>query len=933
VLGEVEMRVDGRPVDLGHARQRCVLAALLVEPNRPVPVEQLLDRVWSGRPPQRARDTLYSYLSRLRRILATAGDPRIGRSPGGYFVAVDPMAVDLHLFRRLVVRARTETPQAAAALLTQALALWRGDAFATLNTRWFDDRRAEVDGERLAAALDHTDLALHHGRHAEVLGEVAARATRHPLDERCGGQLMLALYRCGRQADALEVYERTRRRLAAELGIDPGEPLRRLQHLILTADAVPRAGRTPVSASAPVPVPVPHQLPAPPRSFAGRERELARLTTVMDASNGHSTVVISAIGGAGGMGKTWLAVRWAHDNLDRFPDGQLYVDLRGFDPSGDPVSPAEALRSFLDALGVERGATPVDPAAQAALYRSLVAGRRMLVVLDNAADSAQVTPLLPGSPSGTVLITSRRRLTTVIAAHGARPLALDVLSEAEALDLLALHIGGDRIAAEPDAVAAIVDGCAGLPLALGILAARAAIAPNLPLAALAAEIRDDVGRLDAFDAGEVAVNLRAVLAWSYRALRTGEADLFRLLGLAPGADIGLPAAAGLAGLPASRTRPLLRDLADAHLVQEHVPGRYRMHDLVRHYAAELAAVDDPQTVLTARRRLFDHYLHTGYTAAVRINLQRRLELAEPEPGAHPEPIADTNAAMAWFDAEHQVLVATVTHAGAIGFGVHSWQIAWVIAEYLDRRGHWHARTGTQRAALDAAEREDDRLGQAHANLGLGGAYGTQARFDEAETHLRRAMVLFGDLSEHLPQGNTELALAGVFERQGRHREALEHTQHALELFGIAGHQVGVANALNGIGWLHTELGDHQRALASCERALTLHRTLGHKRGEAFTWDSLGYVYHHLGHHDEAIGCYNEALDLYRDMGERYREAETLDHLGDTERAAGRTDAARGAWQQAAAVLGELGHAQAERVRAKLADLDAAKADGVPSATR
>jgi DNA-binding SARP family transcriptional activator/Tfp pilus assembly protein PilF len=905
------MRVDGRPVDLGHARQRCVLAALLVEPNRPVPVEQLLDRVWGERPPQRARDTLYSYLSRLRQILAAAGDPRVARSPGGYFVAVDPMAVDLHRFRRLVVQARTESPPAAAALLEQALALWRGDAFATLDTAWFDDRRAELDGERLAAELDHTDLALGQDRHGELLAEVTARAARHPLDERCAAHLMLTLHRCGRQADALEAYEATRRRLAAELGIDPGEPLRRVRQTILTADAPPPVEVVPQAVA-----PVPRQLPAPPRSFAGRERELARLTGAVDAA----AVVISAIGGAGGMGKTWLATRWAHDNLDRFPDGQLYVDLRGFDPSGDPVSPAVALRSFLDALGVGRGAIPVDPAAQSALYRSLVADRRMLVLLDNAADSAQVTPLLPGSASCTVLITSRRTLTTVIAAHGGRPLPLDVLSDAEALDLLTLHLGADRVAAEPDAVAAIVDGCAGLPLALGILAARAAIAPGLPLAALVAEIREDAGRLDAFDAGEVAVNLRAVLAWSYGTLRAEEARLFRLLGLAAAPDIGLPAVAGLAGLTTARARALLRDLVDAHLVQENLPGRYRMHDLVRLYAAELADGDDPEAVRTARRRLFDHYLHTGYAAAVRINRQRHLTLGPPEPGAAPRPIDDAGAAMAWFDAEHQVLIATIDQAAAHGFAAHSWQLAWVAAEYLDRRGHWHARAGTQRTALEATERADDRLGQAHASLGLGGAYGTQGRHEEAETYLRRAIDLFGDLGEHLSHASTELALAGVFERQARHREALAHTRHAMELFELAGHESGVANALNGIGWLHTELGDHEGALASCDQALALHRKLGHHRGEAFTWDSLGYVHHHLGHLDEAIDCYHKALDMYREMGERYREAETLDHVGDTELAAGRRDAARLAWHRSAAVLEELGHTQAAAVRAKLAGL-------------
>ncbi|MFG6198452.1 BTAD domain-containing putative transcriptional regulator [Nonomuraea sp. JJY05] len=482
ILGEVSAWADGRPINLGPARQRCVLAALLVDANHPVSLDQLTDRVWGATPPQRAAGTLHTYLSRLRSALSPAEN--IHRSTAGYLLRVREEAVDLHRFRALLARARASDDREADRLYGDALGLWRGEPFADLDTPWLAALRHTLRTERLSARLDHHDVQLRLGRHAELLPQLTVLADRHPLDERLVGQLILALHRNGRQAEALDRYERTRHRLADELGADPGPDLRRLHLQTLNAETTP----TPRTA------PVPRQLPPPPPSFAGRSRELAALDRIMAAPG--NTVVISVIGGPGGVGKTWLALHWARRNLPRFPDGQLYVNLHGsaptnapmppdtaahgsaptkapmppdtaahdfdptkapmppdtaahdfdptdapvppetavhgFDVSGTPMPSETAVRGFLDALGVDAAAVPVGLEAQAALYRSLVAGKRMLIVLDNARDTDQVTPLLPGSPSCAVLVTSRRQLPGLITGHGARPIPLDAFDPEEA---------------------------------------------------------------------------------------------------------------------------------------------------------------------------------------------------------------------------------------------------------------------------------------------------------------------------------------------------------------------------------------------------------------------------------------------------------------------------------------------------------------------
>ncbi|MDN3354460.1 BTAD domain-containing putative transcriptional regulator [Actinomadura sp. DC4] len=920
VLGEICARVDGQAVDLGPQRQRCVLGVLLADVNRPVSADQLVDRVWGADAPQRAAETLRSYLSRLRVAVPAAGEWGIRRRSGGYLLEIDEAAVDLHRFRRLADRARAgEDATAAVALYEQALGLWRGDAFADLGIPWLTGLRHMLQAERFAVQLDCHDVRLRRGEAATLLAGLTALAAVQPLDERLAGQLVLALYRSGRQADALEHYERMRRRLADDLGADPGPALQRLHRQILTGDPALTETAAP-SVHVTTAPPVLRQLPAPPPFFTGRSRELAALDRALDTrGEAGRTVVISAIGGGGGMGKTWLALHWAHRNIAEFPDGQLHVNLRGFDPSGSPMPPEVAVRTFLDALAVAPSGIPAELDAQAALYRGLVADRRMLIVLDNARDTAQIAPLLPGGSSCTVLVTSRHQLTGLVTGHGAHPITLDVLEPAEAQQVLTRHLGTGRVGAEPEAVAELLDHAAGLPLALGIIAARAAMRPGLPLSVLTKELGRDYARLDSLDAGEATANLRAVFSWSYRTLTSQAARLFRLLGIHPGPDIAEPSAASLAGLTLTQVRPLLAELARAHLITEHSAGRYAFHDLLRAYATEQAhSLDTPDERRTALHRVLDHYVHTAHTAALLLYPHRHpITPSTPREGVTPTGLADHQQAMAWFTDQHAVLVAAVHEAADLGFATHAWQLAWALVTYFDQQGHWRDLLSTQSAALDVTRREGDRLGQAHAHSGLVRACTRLGRHDDARASLDRALALFTELGDRIGQANTHRGLGWLLEAHDRHGEALGHARQAHDLYREAGHRAGLAHALNAIGWYHSLLGDHRQALVHCERALELHQELDHRQGQAATWDTMGHAHHHLGDHAKAADCYQHALRLFREVADRYNEADTLIRLGDTHHAVGDRRAAGDAWERALEVLDELGHAGADQVRGRL----------------
>ncbi|MEU4805490.1 BTAD domain-containing putative transcriptional regulator [Actinosynnema sp. NPDC023587] len=903
LLGEVTARVDGRPVDLGPARQRCVLAALAVDAGFVVPVERVLARVWGPDPPLRARATLHSYLSRLRPLLGPAGPTR---RAGGYLLDVEPDAVDLHRFRYLCARARTADDEHAEVLLSEALRLWRGDALAGLGGEWVAAERDRSGGERLTAECDLVDARLRAGQGGNLVAELSARAAEHPLDERIAGQYLLALCRAGRPSEALEHYRRLRTRLATDIGTDPGVALRRLHQRIIDDDrtltVAPHSGGV---------VPVPRQLPPTPPGFTGREAELAALTAHLDGVAPGGSMVLAAVAGAGGIGKTWLALHWAHRHADRFPDGQLFVDLQGFSPAATPLDPAVAVRGFLDALGVDPRSVPPDPHAQAGLYRSLVADRRVLVVADNARNAEQVVPLLPGSPTCTVLVTSRHRLTGLATGHGAHPVRVDVLTDAEARQVLERRVGVERVAAEPDAAAELLAHCHGYPLALAVVTGRACADPGFPLAVLAAELRD--ARLDVLDDDNPAAGLRAVLSWSHQALTAEQARVFALLGRAPGPDIGLRAAAGLAGLPDAVTRSVLRALENLHLVQQRSPARWHLHDLIKRHAADQ---DVPDADLgPALARVTDHYLHTAHAADRLLNPHRPpIPFGDPEPGSRPGDPADTGAALDWFTAEHRNLLAVARSASS----ARVWQLAWALDTFLYRQGHLHDAVAVWREGLAAADRSGDPAVRVLAHRLLGAAVTYVGLHDEAVAHLSEALALAEDAGDALAQAHTHRSLAQIAERRGLDRRALDHAGRALDLYRGLGLPALEALALNAVGWYLARLGDYDRARAHCAAALDR----AGREVDAAALDSLGYIAHHTGDHAAAVEHYRRALDLFREDGDVFSESGTLDRLGHPFRALGRPAEARRAWEDAARLYQAQHRAdEVRRVRLLIAGLD------------
>jgi len=755
---------------------------------------------------------------------------------------------------------------------------------------------ARLVASRRAAGLSQQELAGRAGMSVRALGNLERGRTKWPHPDSVR-----------RLADALHLREAARAEFIAAAE----------RRLAGSAGAPAAADRPDGPARADEAQVIPRQLPAPVHRFAGRREELAALTALLDqagldqagldqARAGAPAVVISAIGGMAGIGKTALAVHWAHGVAGRFPDGQLYVNLRGFHPSGRPVPPEEAIRGFLDALGAPAMPIPATLEAQVGLYRSLLSGRRMLILLDNARDAEQVRPLLPGSPGCVVVVTSRSRLAGLVVAEDARHLALGLLTDAEAGELLGLRLGAERVEAEPAAVTELVRLCGRLPLALTIVAARVSTDPRLRLGALAAELTDAQRRLDALETGEGATSVRAVFSWSVQGLPAPAARMFALLGLPPGADITIPAAASLAGIPPLGARRALRELAEAHLVTEHAPGRFSLHDLLRAYASEQASPDGGDDLRRAAfGRMLDHYVQTACAAARLLNPAREapsLPVLAPAPGVRLAHLADAGQALAWYAAEYKTLLAAIEQAVAAGFDAHAYLLSWSLADFLDRRGNWHDWVTAQQAALTAANRLGDRALQARTERGLGRAYTELGALPEARAHFERALGLDRELGHRVGQANTYLAMARVDEYQGRYAQAIGHAQQGLDLLREAGDTAGQARALNGIGWFHAQLGNHREAVNCCAEALDLYRLTKDRRGEATTHDSLGFAYHNLGAYAQAIASYENGLEIHRDLGDRLNQADTFVHLGDSCHALGNSEQARDAWHRALAIL-------------------------------
>jgi DNA-binding SARP family transcriptional activator/Tfp pilus assembly protein PilF len=949
VLGPVAAWYGHQELRVGQPRQQAVLSILAMRANRVISRAELVDAVWGEHPPASAEGGIYTYVAGLRRVIeptrSARGPGRVLVSSGtGYVLHLVPGQPDAAAFEQDVAEARKlrRAADTAGALgaLERALGLWRGVAFAGVPGPFAETERARLAELHSGAAEERADALLALGRHEDVVPDLTALVADHPLRERMRGLLMIALYRSGRHAEAVRLFIDGQRMLAEGLGIDPGTELSRIYQQILTRDPALSLATEPATdlggpsrADGQRSVPVPAQLPLDAPGFTGRDDELRELHALLPVTGRAGTVPVAVISGTPGVGKTALAFRFGHQVAAHFPDGQVFTALRGLHPAVPPVEPGEALRFLLGAFGVPPHRIPASTDERAALFRSLLDGKRVLVVLDNAVSAAQVRPLLPGSPGCLVLVTSRNQLNGLLAAEGATPVPLGVLSDADAREMLARRIGRDRVAAEPGAVAGIVAACAGLPLALSICAGRAVGSPRRPLAELATELADARGRLDALAADDPAADLRAVLSWSYDQLSPAAARVFRLLGLLPGPDISLSAVASLAGIGRSAAGTALGELTRTNMVSEYVPGRFACHALLRAYAAEAAErTDSAAERQAALHRLLDHYLHTAMTAATRFSPHRPpVRLDGPRRGVMPAEFPAREQAVAWFDAEARVLLTLIEAAAAAGFDTHAWQLPWALAPFFNVRGQWRTSAACQQLALAAAQRLDDPAALAHAQYLLGNAQGHVGEYEAADRNMRRALAGFRELGDRANEGMVLNGLASMLETQGRLTDALEVALDALRMLKAAGHWWTQANLENGVGWLYAHLGQYDLALEHCQQALTLHRESGNRAGTADTLDSLGLVYLRLGELARARTCYEQAIDTYREIGGSFGEGSSLAGLGDVLVRMGHPTAARTRYRQAAAILNAGPHPLADEVKAKLRALEHGEQDPLPAA--
>jgi DNA-binding SARP family transcriptional activator/Tfp pilus assembly protein PilF len=924
VLGETLARAASRRLDLGPARQRAVLAALLVDAGSPVPPDQLADRVWGDSAPLRAAGALRSYLSRLRGILAAAGHGTIRRGPGGYSVEVAESAVDLHRFRRLAQRARTDSGACAGDLFEQALGLWRGDALADLDSPWAAGVRHALEAERLSVRLDLHDARLRQGRHSELLAELDTLAVAHPLDERVVAQYMTALHRSGRQADALTAYDRIRRQLADELGADPGPTLQQLYQRILTGDpaALADAPAGPVELIVPERA-VPRQLPSGDPGFVGRAVELRRLDELVahagaDPRTEPQAVVISAIDGTAGIGKTALAVYWAQRAAHRFPDGQLYLNLRGYGPD-HPVDPADALETMLRALDVPSERIPTGLDERSALLRSQLSGRRMLILLDNARDSEQVRPLLPGS-GGLVLVTSRRRLRALSTHHGARHVTLDLLPMDDALQLLAEAIGRDRVEREPRHAEAIVTLCARLPLALRLAAERINRFPAAALSDLVAELAGHRSRIGALSIDESPdTDLRSVFRWSFSALDSRAARLFDLLGLHPGSGISAPAAAALAGIGPVPAQQLLDRLTNVSLLEQRFPGRYELHDLLRDFALEQQRPDGG----AAFRRLVHWYIHTAANARAQLTgIPHGMPVAATPPdGVEPMRFTSLRDAVVWFDLERDAIVKIIGSAG--DHGLHQsaavlYGLGWT---YLYMRGQLRLMISAGESAVRSAEAIGDSFLVAKCRNGLGVGLFEGRRFEEAIASFRHAHEMFCELGDVREQATALLNTGNAYNNLGRFAESREQLERAHSMFVQVGDAISAGLALNNLADAHLGAGQFDKALDRAHRALEAIRSEREGFRQVRVLETIANIHSMRGDHHSSIRYYRDALDIATATQATVREVVLRIALGKQLSAVGEDDEATAVWREAHQVCLATGDPAAKEIEQLLGRRD------------
>lgn len=887
ILGPLRVWDGAGWAQIRAPQQRTLLAVLLLEAGRPVPVDRVIDEIWGEHPPSAAKGTVQGYVMRLRRLLGVGECPLLTRGHG-YELVVEDDDLDAALFQRLAESGRRGIADGkldiAVAQLSEGLSLWRGATLADVPATPAVAAAAQrLDQARITALEMRLEARIALGEHAEVVDELTRLVDEHPLRERLWTQLMLALYRCGRRAEALTAYQRARGTLVEDLGLEPGRPLRDLHAAILAEDddlAAPHRVE-PRQAERVTPA----QLPADIAAFTGRAEACAELDGLLPAGGSHLPLVV--LTGIAGSGKTALAVHWAHRARRLFPDGQLYVDLRGYS-AGTPLRPLEVLTRFLVALGVPPARVPSDVDDATAMFRSQLADRRVLVLLDNANHPDQVRPLLPNGPGCFVLATSRDHLAGLLARDGAVRLALDSLTPGEAQTLLTRLVGADRAGREPGALTRLAELCGYLPLALRIAAANLVVEPAETIAGHTDRLAADrLGTLRVADDQHAAV--RIAFDHSYAALPEAARRLFRLLGLVPGPHFTTRTAAALANLPVTQAASLLDRLAAAHLLDEHTQGRYSFHDLLRDYAAGRAVTGESAPDRDAAiARLHEHYLHGVNAAAGRL-YPHVLRLPEQPDTTRPAiRLDDHRQASAWLDAERPNLVAAVPHAADHGFTELAWRLADALRGYLYLRMHTEDWRRAALAGLAAARAGGDAAAQAAAHASLATLHWAQGRhqeaidqFTDALSLARRAGWTEGGSAALGNLGNLNWAL-------GRLEAAAEHYAMAIDLYRRTGQPAGEATALGNLGLVHLGQGRLDLAVTRCTEALALHRNAGSRSGEARTMTHLGETYLALHRHDEAIVVLTDALRLLRQIGDRNTEGDTLRALAAAHRDTGDT---------------------------------------------
>ena len=942
LLGPVRAWRGQSEIDLGTRQQRLILALLLARAGGAVSVAELVDLLWESDPPPSAVNVVHRHVGMLRRrfepgLPTRAAGSVLIRDGAEYRLRIDGESLDLLRFRRLVAQAGGSSGEPAVELYREALALWRDRCASGLQAGGrAHPEFVAVDGERFAAVRAATDAALRAGCVHAVLPAIRLAAEYEPLDEALQARLLLALAADGRRAEALAAYADIEHRLADELGIQPGSDLRAARDSLLDHDAPAdgsrsrrgvrpafiRPGAPPSGAEAELWPPVelelsqptrsepPAQLPADHPYFTGRRGVLAAAEELLAGDRRTTALVID---GMPGVGKTTLAVHLAHQLAARYPDGQLHADLRGFDSGDSVMTPAEALRGFLWSLGVAPAAIPAELHAQAGLYRSILAERRMLILLDNCRDWDQIRHLLPGTGGSLVIATSRRRITGVAGPAGAHPLHLDLLTDAEARELLTRRLG-DAAAADPAAVDEIIARCGRLPLALALVATRSVGRPGLSLPAVAGELAEADGRLAGF--GDAHADLESIFSWSYRALTPEAARLFRLLPLHPAGELSTEAAAALGGLSLRSARGLLAELGAQLLVQPG-DGRWRMHDLLRAYAVELGEEhDDAAERDAAIERVYDYYQLSAYAA--HLPLQPQVPLPEPEPserGVAGRGFTGRADAMAWFAAEQRVLTDIVARAKERGRPRTAWQIALALQNFFQDTAQFKQWAATVSAGLAATG--DDPAAQALLHRSLAGACYFLADLDRGLSHLQHARALFDRLGRRTEQGHVENNIAEIRLDQRRYHEAIRHAEAARALFRAEGNVRGATNALLAIARAQGWLGRHAEALGMFVEARRQFEALGDLHGVGTTQAWLAHTYSMIDDLPHAMAIWQQAIDTFRAARATHHTAEVLVSIGDFHSANGDPALAGQAWSEALAELDGTDSPMARRIRDRL----------------